>query len=246
MGMIMKKWVVLVLLLGSIPAWASQIRHIFHQTESDIRSLARALESYAMDNQNYPPFIPAPGSGLNLLTTPVAYRSSIPNDPFAGLRSVTPRPLPYTRIYFSWFIIVGILFLWVYGAWSCLYKKQVFLFLLYGFLTLLLILSIAAKNDLLLWRLQSLLPWNLGTVEFYPDYAAIQIDDSQAPCYYFYMRTADGAAIVASQGPDPDYNYTPSEVSNWTLDDVKSRWPAFAPSNGLYSRGDYLAILPPP
>ena len=74
----------------------AQVRSKVSRTKADMRSLAIALEAYAVDNNNYPvpdgPTLQLPhglgsvstftiykGAGM---TTPIAYITSIPNDPF--------------------------------------------------------------------------------------------------------------------------------------------------------------------
>lgn len=81
----------------------AQVRSKVSRGKNDMRSIANALESYRVDcNQypmdiifyNFPPNASWPGSGggearhtvtkLNLLTTPVAYMTSIPRNVFAN------------------------------------------------------------------------------------------------------------------------------------------------------------------
>ena len=66
----------------------AQVRAKISRSDVDIRSLATALESYAVDHSKYPPRM---GDGtvwgwsieaLFRLTTPVAFLSSLPRDPF--------------------------------------------------------------------------------------------------------------------------------------------------------------------
>lgn len=82
------------------------------RVQSDLRSLATAIESYYVDNMTYPPSdwqdnvdgAAAPldwprtstfrsGAGLSTLTTPVAYIAEFPADPFASASGVTYRYL---------------------------------------------------------------------------------------------------------------------------------------------------------
>lgn len=71
----------------------AQVRSKVSRVKADMRSLATALESYAVDNNHYPLFIPPGYTGdiwlipwnqrlQPILTTPIAYMTSIPNDPF--------------------------------------------------------------------------------------------------------------------------------------------------------------------
>jgi type II secretory pathway pseudopilin PulG len=61
------------------------------RTHNDLRAQATALESYRVDNNQYPHaelFTPFPRR-LTLLTTPIAYMSSLPHDPFFETRAGT-------------------------------------------------------------------------------------------------------------------------------------------------------------
>jgi type II secretion system protein G len=67
----------------------AQIRSKVSRARADMRNLATALEGYCVDNQKYPPYSGPDnplGDGrwrLAHLSTPVAYITSIPADPFA-------------------------------------------------------------------------------------------------------------------------------------------------------------------
>jgi prepilin-type N-terminal cleavage/methylation domain-containing protein len=68
----------------------AQVRSKVSRCRADMRSIATAMEAYCVDWQHYPPYTGpgAPGVGeahwrLNHLSTPVAYMTSVPNDPFA-------------------------------------------------------------------------------------------------------------------------------------------------------------------
>jgi len=72
----------------------AQARSKVARVKNDLRVLAEALEAYRSDNQAYPDFIDVSTRGvwqLRPLTTPVAYLSSIPPDPF--LPPLVPEPL---------------------------------------------------------------------------------------------------------------------------------------------------------
>lgn len=66
----------------------AQTRSKVARVKSDMRTLATALETYHTDNHGYPELIPAPEDIDNpiwlmkKITTPVAYISSLPPDPF--------------------------------------------------------------------------------------------------------------------------------------------------------------------
>ena len=68
----------------------AQVRSKVSRSLADMRSITTALEAYCVDYQKYPPYSgPDNPSGdnrwrLNHLTTPVAYITSIPMDPFAN------------------------------------------------------------------------------------------------------------------------------------------------------------------
>lgn len=77
----------------------AQVRSKASRAKNDMRSIANALEAYRIDNNDYPldnnyyspswgrPGTPAPGAvdpiiHLNPLTTPIAYITSVPKNPF--------------------------------------------------------------------------------------------------------------------------------------------------------------------
>jgi type II secretory pathway pseudopilin PulG len=65
----------------------AQTRAKVSRAKADIRSIVTAVEAYYVDWNNYPPNLPMIASfnwGENYfaVTTPVAYMTSIPNDPF--------------------------------------------------------------------------------------------------------------------------------------------------------------------
>ncbi|MCB2156842.1 prepilin-type N-terminal cleavage/methylation domain-containing protein [bacterium] len=70
----------------------AQTRSKVSRAEADMRSLATAVESYAVDHNHYPPsqngtprYFLTFAERLVRLTTPVAYMTSIPKDPFPDL-----------------------------------------------------------------------------------------------------------------------------------------------------------------
>ena len=63
----------------------AQTRSKVARVKSDLRTLATALESYATDNNAYPPvpvLLPPRFRRMRPLTTPIPYLTSIPRDPF--------------------------------------------------------------------------------------------------------------------------------------------------------------------
>lgn len=66
----------------------AQIRSKVSRSRADMRSLATALESYHVDNGRYPPNVVHENVRVapEMLTTPLAYISSIPHDPFRSNR----------------------------------------------------------------------------------------------------------------------------------------------------------------
>ncbi len=108
--------IIAILAAIAIPNFlAAQIRSKVSRTQADIRSIATGLESYMVDNNEYPPYGRVIASSYEIefpalqnemygpqeyvsrgLTTPVAYITSIPTDPFA---SNLATPLPFIREY---------------------------------------------------------------------------------------------------------------------------------------------------
>ncbi|AXA37487.1 MAG: hypothetical protein KatS3mg130_0059 [Candidatus Sumerlaea sp.] len=90
----------------------AQTRSKVARVKSDMRSLASALEAYAVDNNNkyppehlYPPLAPVPyNESVRVmmaeahLTTPVSYISTIPLDPFKS----KPQWAPGLYWYYNW------------------------------------------------------------------------------------------------------------------------------------------------
>jgi prepilin-type N-terminal cleavage/methylation domain-containing protein len=73
----------------------AQIRSKVSRAKSDLRSIATAVESYYVDNNHYMPFtVEVRGllgeQQIHLLTTPVAYISSIPQDVFQASKPQRP------------------------------------------------------------------------------------------------------------------------------------------------------------
>lgn len=63
----------------------AQTRSKVARTKSDLRTIATALEAYHVDNKAYPQAAAIfPPQRLHPLTSPVAYITSLPIDPFAG------------------------------------------------------------------------------------------------------------------------------------------------------------------
>jgi prepilin-type N-terminal cleavage/methylation domain-containing protein len=73
----------------------AQTRAKVSRVQADIRSLATAIEAYAVDHNEYMPFFGGPIDGkvgeqqIYLLTTPVAYITTIPLDPFQATFPMT-------------------------------------------------------------------------------------------------------------------------------------------------------------
>lgn len=69
----------------------AQIRSKVARVKNDMRTIATGLEAYAVDYNAYPPtenfFTPQPFERYRPLTTPVAYLSTVPRDPFEYVQS---------------------------------------------------------------------------------------------------------------------------------------------------------------
>jgi len=94
-GFTLIELLIVVAIIGILAAIAvpnflnAQLRAKIARTESDMRSISVALESYRLDNNLYPQWAEPSGTNKNPvnrrllgLTTPVAYMSSIPLDHF--------------------------------------------------------------------------------------------------------------------------------------------------------------------
>lgn len=82
-GFTLIELLIVVAIIGILAAIAvpnflnAQVRAKIARCKSDLRSIGIALDQYNLDRNDYPPF-----GFLHLLTTPVAYLTSIPNDVF--------------------------------------------------------------------------------------------------------------------------------------------------------------------
>ncbi len=94
-GFTLIELLIVVAIIGILAAIAvpnflnAMMRSKIAKAESEMRSIVTALESYRVDNNIYPPWINADGNNRNPLparlvplTTPIAYMSSVPQDPF--------------------------------------------------------------------------------------------------------------------------------------------------------------------
>ncbi len=94
-GFTLIELLIVVAIIGILAAIAvpnflnAQIRAKVARAEADMRNITTALESYRLDNNKYPPASLADGvtrrtvfSRYASLTTPVAYMSAVPYDPF--------------------------------------------------------------------------------------------------------------------------------------------------------------------
>ena len=82
----------------------AQVRSKVSRVKADMRSLATALEAYRIDANNYPPMFDTGWGGVwptladgifhsrisNYLTTPIAYITSLPHDPFNDFKQWLP------------------------------------------------------------------------------------------------------------------------------------------------------------
>ncbi|MDX9753383.1 MAG: prepilin-type N-terminal cleavage/methylation domain-containing protein [bacterium] len=89
-GFTLIELLIVVAIIGILAAIAvpnfmnAQIRAKVARVQSDMKSLATSFESYRLDRNTYPPIFP-PTSMFDRyipLTTPIAYMSSVPHDPF--------------------------------------------------------------------------------------------------------------------------------------------------------------------
>ncbi len=88
---------IVVAIIGILAAIAvpnflnAQIRAKVARAEADQRSIGTALEAYQLDNNAYPigQAQPGDGFGLDKLTSPTPYMSSLPTDPFEFKGEVT-------------------------------------------------------------------------------------------------------------------------------------------------------------
>ncbi|MGI6454924.1 MAG: type II secretion system protein GspG [bacterium] len=104
---------IVVAIIGILAAIAvpnflnAQTRAKVANAQSDMQALSTALEMYQMDNNHYPYWVQSDGTNVNPLprrfyplTTPIAYLSAVPQDPFIfgppGTRLVETQDAAYT------------------------------------------------------------------------------------------------------------------------------------------------------
>lgn len=83
--------IIAILALIAVPNFLeAQVRAKVSRIKGDMRTLATAIEAYMVDYNEYPPDPYDPGfhqpgwaDVLNILTSPIAYITSLPKDPFA-------------------------------------------------------------------------------------------------------------------------------------------------------------------
>ncbi len=94
-GFTLIELLIVVAIIGILAAIAvpnflnAQVRAKIANAQSDMKALDTALEMYRMDNNHYPYWLDSSGSIINPLprrfyplTTPIAYISTVPQDPF--------------------------------------------------------------------------------------------------------------------------------------------------------------------
>jgi len=85
----------------------AQVRAKASRSYSDMRSLATAIEAYNVDYSDYPPVyvggtLVLGYTRLNPLTTPVAYITTLPNDPFWSYKLYPGWPPTHPCVYPFW------------------------------------------------------------------------------------------------------------------------------------------------
>lgn len=98
-GFTLIELLIVVAIIGILAAIAvpnflnARIKAQIAKVEGEFQTIAQALEMYKMDRSKYPPFVGPDGVNINPvnrrlvpLTTPVAYLSSVPQDPFLETR----------------------------------------------------------------------------------------------------------------------------------------------------------------
>ncbi len=88
----------------------AQVRSKVSRVKTDLRSIATGLESYSVDNNNNYPWVNQvpgwaipPGPNPGGITSPIAYMTSVPKDPFGGkIQSSDPYSL-YNQTQDYWY-----------------------------------------------------------------------------------------------------------------------------------------------
>lgn len=74
----------LIIFISTSSVYSHQLINSYLRTTSDMRDVSNALEVYFIDNNQYPTPSHIPPYGLEKLTTPVMYITSIPADAFSN------------------------------------------------------------------------------------------------------------------------------------------------------------------
>ena len=96
-GFTLIELLIVVAIIGILAAIAvpnfmsARVRAAVSRAEADMRNISTALEAYQLDQNAYPPWAGLYPCRLRYipLTTPVAYMTSIPSDPFAEAAKLT-------------------------------------------------------------------------------------------------------------------------------------------------------------
>ncbi len=122
-GFTLIELLIVVAIIGILAAIAvpnflnAQIRAKVARAQADERSIGMALEQYKLDKNAYPigGASPGPSFGLDRLTSPTPYMSSLPHDPFEFKGQVTAGG-------FGWFpaVIPNYIYLYAEGGSSSL------------------------------------------------------------------------------------------------------------------------------
>ena len=88
----------------------AQMRAKISRTKSDMRTMVTATEAYRVDNNQYPAWLTGPVDTFEnrqgRLTSPIAYITSLPRDPFRTIAPVNPNGL-YDYVVTSFFESIG-------------------------------------------------------------------------------------------------------------------------------------------
>ena len=226
----------------------NHFRNHFARVSAEIRQIHTALESYHLDYRTFPIQTEANPYGLERLTTPVAYLSTLPNDPFALAENIEihekrPKTVAYP-IYLGFWLLLLVTLVCAIVMIRRWYARTllVMVLLIAGIAATLDVFSHYALCDLYdkyaAWRDPYLLFRGVGL-----KYPKDMDGDVYFNTTYSYTLTKDNCAVVVSPGPDLVLELEPRIIRELLGSGLSEKIISYCPTNGIQSKGDIWALV---